>query len=88
MTVKASRQLRYMRAIGAEEEAADLKKQEIQDWAFLLGFNHLLSGAEAFVAALLWDFPAEITPQRLATGDVGIGLRLPIRIGGAPAPPP
>jgi len=86
MTLKASRQLHYMRATGSE--AADDKKQEVQDWAVLLGFNHLLSGAEAFVAALLWDFPAEIAPQALPNGDAALGVRVPIRIGGGPAPPP
>ena len=86
MTVKASRQLRFMRATGSE--AAENKKQEVQDWAVLLAFNHLLSGAEAFVAALLWDFPAEIAPQELPSGDVGVALRLPIRMGGARALPP
>ncbi|HXV86454.1 MAG TPA: hypothetical protein VD793_07130, partial [Gemmatimonadales bacterium] len=80
MTVKASRQLQYMRATGSE--AAEDKKQEVQDWAVLLAFNHFLAGAEAFVAALLWDFPAEIQPQALPGGAAGLGVRLPIRIGG------
>ena len=69
MTLKASHQLEYMRQTGSE--AAENKKQEVQDWAVLLVFNHLLSGAEAFVAAMLWDFPVEITPQRLPSGDSG-----------------
>jgi len=86
MTVKASRQLHYMRATGAE--AAEDKKQEVQDWAVLLAFNHLLAGAEAFVAALLWDFPAEIARNALPSGDLGLGVRVPIRIGGEPAPLP
>ncbi|OGU08395.1 MAG: hypothetical protein A2W29_05905 [Gemmatimonadetes bacterium RBG_16_66_8] len=81
MTLKASHQLEYMRETGSE--AAENKKQEVQDWAVLLVFNHLLSGAEAFVAAMLWDFPVEITPQRLPSGDLGLGLRLPIRIDAA-----
>ncbi|HWP36619.1 MAG TPA: hypothetical protein VNL18_03595 [Gemmatimonadales bacterium] len=85
MTVKASRQLNYMRATG--HEAADDKKQELQDWAALLVFNHLMAGAEAFVSAMLWDFPAEIAPERLPSGDAGLAIRVPIRIGTASAQP-
>jgi hypothetical protein len=86
MTVKTSRQLRYMRA--TNHEAADDKKQELQDWAVLLVFNHLAAGAEAFVSAMLWDFPAEIGPERLPSGDAGLAVRLPMRIGRAPAHAP
>jgi hypothetical protein len=83
MAVKASRQLQYMRA--TNHEAADDKKQELQDWIALVVFNHLSSGAEAFVSAMLWDFPAEIGPQPLPSGDLGLAVRVPIRIGGARA---
>ena len=39
-------------------------------------FNHLLAGTEAYVSALLWDFPAELTARTLPSGDVGVGLSL------------
>ena len=36
------------------EEISELvaaKRAEVEDWAILIGFNHLLAGVEAFVAA-------------------------------------
>jgi hypothetical protein len=74
MTLKASHQLAYDRAIGDTVKVPH-KKQEVQDWLVLLVFNHLFSGAEAFVAAQLWDFPAkaEIRP---VPGGIGAGIRV------------
>lgn len=71
MTVKSSHQLAYQKSTGAE--TIDDKRQEVQDWAVLLAFNHLLSAAEAFVAANLWDFPADLELHSLPQG-VGAGL--------------
>src|SRR6266550_1531451 len=36
------------------------KRQEVQDWIVLWVFNHLFSGAEAFVSAHLQDFPKDL----------------------------
>ena len=71
MTVKSSHQLVYQKRIGAE--TIDGKRQEVQDWAVLLAFNHLLSAAEAFVSANLWDFPVDLELRALPQG-VGAGL--------------
>lgn len=77
MTLKASHQLRYMRRIGeADEERIAAKKQEIQDWAVLLAFNHLVSAAEAFVSAHLWDFPVELDQRMLPGERAGMGVRI------------
>ena len=76
MTLKAVHQLSYLNGIGSDKTNA--KRQEIQDWAVLLAFNHLLAGAEAYVAAQLWDFPGEIHLRVLPYG-VGAGLSLPLR---------
>jgi hypothetical protein len=73
MTLKASDQLRYLRLTGADTAAVRLKKQEVQDWAVVLGFNHLMAAAEAFVSAELWDFPAELESRALPGGRVGLG---------------
>ena len=75
MTLKAVHQLAYLRKIGATERI-DPKKQEIQDWAVLLAFNHLIAGAEAFISAQLWDFPIELEMRTLPSGAVGLGLRV------------
>jgi hypothetical protein len=75
MTLKSAHQLAYYRAIGSEKVPA--KKQELQDWAILLAFNHLLAGAEAYVSALLWDFPAEVE-FRPSPGGATASIRLPL----------
>ncbi len=52
--------------------------QEREDWIVLLVFNHLFSGAEAYVSAHLWDFPGALRIQA-APGGAGIGVSLPLR---------
>lgn len=74
MTVKSLHQLAYQEDTDAE--TVDDKRQEVQDWAVLWGFNHLLAGTEAFVGALLWDFPTELEARRLPNGATGVGLRV------------
>lgn len=54
-------------------------KQEREDWLVLLGFNHLMAGAEAYVSAHLWDFPAALKMQALPGGGVGVGVQVPLR---------
>jgi hypothetical protein len=76
MSLKASHQLRYLKLAGSQ--SVEAKKQEVQDWVVLLVFNHLMAGAEAFVAAELWDFPAELNASVLPNGDAALGLRLAI----------
>lgn len=76
MTVKSLRQLRYQERVGAE--TVEEKRQEVQDWAVLLAFNHLVAAAEAFVSAELWDFPGELQARRLPSGDIGAGITLVI----------
>jgi hypothetical protein len=73
MTLKASHQLRYDEAINSTK--VDKKRQEVQDWLVLLVFNHLFAGAEAFVAAQLWDFPAQVE-LRPVPGGVAAGFRV------------
>jgi len=74
MTIKSSHRLAYFREVGDTVRVAK-KKQEVQDWAVLLAFNHLLAGAEAFVSAQLWDFPAEVELRSLP-GGLGVGIRV------------
>jgi hypothetical protein len=42
--------------------SADIKTREahVEDWVALLVANHLFAGADAFVAAHLWDVPARL----------------------------
>ena len=39
------------------------RKQAVEDWTFLLIFTHLISAADAFVAAQLWDVPVQVRGQ-------------------------
>ena len=36
------------------------RQLHVEDWVAVILFNHLFSGADAFVAANLWDLPAEM----------------------------
>jgi hypothetical protein len=36
------------------------RRTHVEDWAAALVFNHLFSGADAFVSAQLWDLPIQI----------------------------
>jgi hypothetical protein len=73
MTLKAQQEANYMKQIGAPN--LKLKRQEVQDWLVLWVFNHLFSGAEAYVSAHLQDFPADLKIQAFPGG---IGIRLPL----------
>ena len=74
MTLKASQEADYFQAAGLPNQHA--KRQEVQDWMVLWGFNHLFSGAEAYVAAHLRDFPRDLR-VRAFPGGVGVSLSLP-----------
>jgi hypothetical protein len=46
------------------------RRTHLEDWIAVLVFNHLISGADAFVAAQLWDLPGQVRlrwfPDRVA----------------------
>ena len=56
-------------------DRVDARRTHLEDWIATLVFNHLISGAEAFVSAQLWDLPAQVSVQRTS-----IGTRLTARI--------
>jgi hypothetical protein len=74
MTLKAQSELNYLRE--TRSSLIDAKKQQVQDWIVLWVFNHLFSGAEAFVSAHLQDFPKDLQ-VRAFPGGVGISLPVP-----------
>lgn len=74
MTLKAQQEANYMKQIGSANLKA--KRQEVQDWLVLWIFNHLFSGAEAFVSAHLQDFPADLKIQAFPRG-IGVSVSLP-----------
>jgi hypothetical protein len=51
------------------------RRSHLEDWIAVLLANHLFSAADAYVAALLWDLPAEVQAEA-RRGEVRLGLRL------------
>ena len=76
MVWKAEWQLNYARERGQWVKS---HTQEREDWIVLLVFNHLLAGAEAYVSANLFDFPAALKVQKLENGRTGVGVSVPIK---------
>ncbi|MDF1505075.1 hypothetical protein, partial [Roseisolibacter sp. H3M3-2] len=50
------------------------RRVHLEDWLAVIAFNHLIAGAEAFVAANLWDLPGQVGAQRSRHG-TGVSLR-------------
>jgi hypothetical protein len=73
MTLKAQQEANYFKEIHSPN--LRLKRQEVQDWLVLWIFNHLFSGAEAYVSAHLHDFPPDLKVQSFPSG---IGVSIPI----------
>ncbi len=44
------------------------RKTHLEDWVATLIFNHLLSGVDAFVAAQLWELPAQVELRAIPRG--------------------
>jgi hypothetical protein len=74
MTLKAQSEFHYLREARSVNVGA--KRQEVQDWLVLWIFNHLFSGAEAFVSAHLQDFPKDLS-VRAFPGGVGLSVPVP-----------
>jgi hypothetical protein len=74
MTIKAHQEANYFKSIGSPN--LRLKRQEVQDWLVLWVFNHLFSGAEAYVSAHLRDFPGDLQ-VRAFPGGIGVSIPLP-----------
>ncbi|HEY2375175.1 MAG TPA: hypothetical protein VGH98_04310 [Gemmatimonadaceae bacterium] len=52
-----------------------VRQSHVEDWVAFLIANHLFSGADAFVAANLWDVPAQLQ-IRAMPGGASIGAKL------------
>jgi hypothetical protein len=59
---------------GGDRVAA--RKTHFEDWIATVIFNHLISGAEAFVSAHLWNVDSQIAMQR-TSGRTSIVARIP-----------
>ncbi len=81
MTLKSIHQLDHLESVQSDadpesKERVDSKRAEVQDWAVLLAFNHLMAAAEAFVSAMLWDFPEELEVRAFSGGRIGARVTL------------
>jgi hypothetical protein len=52
-----------------------VRQTHVEDWAAFIVANHLFSGADAFVAASLWDVPAQLS-LRVGPSGARIGATL------------
>jgi hypothetical protein len=48
----------------------------VEDWITILIVNHFLAGADAYVAANLWDVPADVTVSAAPQGGMLVGAQL------------
>jgi hypothetical protein len=82
--VKDSLRSRYAPPLSAttvdQQQRSRLKARRLhlEDWVAMLVFNHLFSGADAFVSSQLWDLPAQVELRSLPVG-VGLGAKIRIR---------
>jgi len=76
MVWKCQWQLEWARTRG---KFVDAHRQEREDWIVLLAFNHIMAAAEAYVSALLYDYPVALKARRLPDGATGIGVSVPLR---------
>jgi hypothetical protein len=64
---------------GYTEELVKSRKLLLEDWVAVIIFNHLISGADAFVAAQLWDLPARVSLRAYPVRGGGAGLSASFR---------
>ena len=55
------------------------RRTHYEDWIAVVIFNHLFSGADAFVAAQLWDLPARIGVRTAPDGSTAVVATLRFR---------
>jgi hypothetical protein len=44
-----------------DSQYVHVRQSHVEDWVAFLFANHLFAGADAFVAANLWELPAELS---------------------------
>ena len=52
------------------------RRSHLEDWIAILVANHLFAGADAYVAANLWDLPTQLSARPLPDGRVAVGASL------------
>lgn len=62
------------RVVSVDPRLVNARRLHLEDWLAAWIFNHLLAGADAYVAANLWDLPARVSIQQTPVGP-GIGAQ-------------
>ena len=52
------------------------RRTHVEDWVALLLFNHLVAGADAYVAAHLWDLPGRVAVVAAPGGGTALALQV------------
>ncbi len=78
MSIKADRELAYLKERGEPDEVIEGKRQEREDWITLVFFNHLFAALDGFVGSHLYDFPDELR-IRAAPSGFGAVVTIPVR---------
>lgn len=66
--------------LGATDALIQARKLQVEDWVAIIIFNHLIAGADAFVAAQLWDIPARVALRAMPLhGATGLGVSVGYR---------
>lgn len=55
------------------------RKLQVEDWIAVVIFNHLFAGADAFVAAQLWDLPSHVALRAAALPHGGTSVSMSLR---------
>lgn len=68
----------YDRTPGAKRAQSRIpaRRAHVEDWITILIVNHFLAGADAYVAANLWDVPTDVSVSPSPTGGIQLGARL------------
>jgi hypothetical protein len=68
----------YRRTAGAlrAQSRIPARRAHVEDWITILIVNHFLAGADAYVAANLWDVPTDVSVAPSPGGGLQVGARL------------
>jgi len=65
---------------GYTDDLVRARKLQLEDWLAVVVFNHLIAGADAFVAANLWDLPQHVSMRAFpAPRGAGLAISLSFR---------
>ncbi len=54
------------------------RRAHVEDWIAVLVANHLFAGLDAYVAANLWDVPAELAVRSTPDGRTAVGVNIKV----------